>query len=107
MNDTKPAYKLRIRRRGDTAELRLLLAHPMETGARKDTVTGARIARHYIRELRIRRNGAEIFSADWNWGIAADPYLALELRKASDRDRIELEWTDDRGHVEHGIQTLS
>lgn len=86
--------------RGQPFELRTTLAHPMETGYRRDG-DGTLLPRDIARRMEVRFDGAIVFAADLHPAIAANPYVAVWLR--IDRaGTLEITWTGDRGfrHVE-------
>jgi sulfur-oxidizing protein SoxZ len=82
---------------GTAIQVKMLLRHPMETGARKHPATGKLLPRHFIQELVCSHNGTPVLTLDWGWGIAADPYLAFRIRNGKPGDRITIRWLDDRG----------
>ena len=49
--------KIRATVKGDTAEVRVLMVHPMETGQRKDA-SGALVPLHFIQEVQVLLNGS-------------------------------------------------
>ena len=49
--------KVRARIKGDVADVKVLMEHPMETGARMDADTGKPVPRHYIKEVVCKHNG--------------------------------------------------
>jgi sulfur-oxidizing protein SoxZ len=87
--------------RGETIEIRAMIAHVMETGYREG-LNGALIPRHIIKRFVCKYAGEEIFSAELFPAIAANPYLAFSTI-AVESGTITFEWTDDRG----GTQTTS
>ena len=84
--------------------VRLLIQHPMETGNRIDKLTGAKIPRHFIREIHCRYNGKRVMSGYWSWGMAVNPYLALHLASGQKGDHVRIDWTDNQG-VSDSIET--
>ena len=94
---TRRGAKIRARMKGDVADIKLLISHPMETGRRKDPETGLRVPRHFIREIHCLHNGEEVLAADWSWGIARDPYLSYQVAHAAPGEEVSIRWTDDRG----------
>jgi len=100
----KRSHKIRARIKDGAAEIKLLLQHPMETGNRKDPVTGFKIPRHFIREFRCEHNGAEVLSADWGWGVSRNPFLSFRLTDAKSGDLISATWVDNNG-VSDTIET--
>jgi sulfur-oxidizing protein SoxZ len=84
-------------RKGEILELRTMIAHPMETGHRRD-VEGQLIPRHIIHTFRCTYNSEEVFRADWHPAVAANPYL-LFYTVATESGRLRFEWVDDDGTV--------
>ena len=94
----KKDHKMRVRLKDGMAEVKLLLQHPMETGNRRDPLTGLKVPRHFIRELVCDLNGNTVLRADWSWGMARKPYLSFRIREASPGDLVRVRWSDDRGN---------
>lgn len=84
-------------KKGEVIEIKTLLAHPMETGYRRD-VHGQLVARHIIHTFICTYNGEEVFRADWHPAVAANPYLAF-YTVATASGRLRFEWIDDDGSV--------
>ena len=63
--------KVKARLSGDVAEVKSLILHPMETGARKDPDTGELVPRHHITQLTFTNNGATVMAANFIGSIAA------------------------------------
>ena len=80
---------------GDIVEIKTLISHIMETGQRKDK-DGKTIPRNIINTFTATYNGKEVFKADLQPGIAANPYIAFFL-KVTAPGEIELSWQDDAG----------
>lgn len=97
---THASHKIRARLKGQTAEVKVLIQHPMETGRRKDPATGLVVPRHFIREIHCEHNGTEVLSAVWSWGMARNPYLSYRVLDARPGDRVRVYWTDDKGLTE-------
>ena len=93
----KKTHKIRARMKDGAAQIKLLLQHPMETGNRKDPVTGIKVPRHFIREFSCLHNGTEVLSADWGWGVSRNPYLSFRIQGARPGDLIALAWVDNKG----------
>ena len=88
--------KIRATQKGDGADVRVLVLHPMETGQRKDS-NGGLVPMHFIQQLSIQHNGKTVLEAHWSQGIARNPLLGLRLKRAKTGDRISVSWTDNRG----------
>jgi sulfur-oxidizing protein SoxZ len=83
---------------GEVIEIKTLISHPMESGQRKDRKTGDLIPRKIINKFTCTFNGQEVFSADLQPAISANPYLSFFMR-CSESGTIEFTWVDDDGSV--------
>ncbi len=80
---------------GDVIEIKTLIQHHMETGHRRDDIGNA-IPRDIVNELAVTYNGVEIFRAELQPGVAANPFFAFTTT-ATETGDITFTWTDDRG----------
>ena len=90
------AMKIRATLQGDTADVRILVAHPMETGQRKDA-TGNLVPVHFIETLSVTHNGKVVMDAQWSQAISRNPFLGLRVKGAKAGDKIVVAWTDNKG----------
>lgn len=97
MATPKRVHRLRAVASDGGADVRVLIQHPMETGSRKDPVSGELIPRHFIQEIHCEHNGKEVMSAYWSWGMAINPYLAFRLTRARPGDTVRVHWLDNLG----------
>lgn len=81
--------------RGESFEVKALIAHPMETGYRPGE-NGTMLARDIVRRLVCRFAGDLVFDMTLSPAIAANPYVAFRVR-AVRAGALELEWTGDNG----------
>jgi sulfur-oxidizing protein SoxZ len=97
MADVKPRIKLDKKQvtKGDLVEVKALVSHVMETGLRKDS-SGAVIPRKIINKFVCTVGGKEVFSADFEPAISANPYIQFKFR-AQESGPVVLTWTDDDG----------
>jgi sulfur-oxidizing protein SoxZ len=102
--EVKPV-KIRGRLKGDTADIKCLMPHPMETGVRKD-LDGNLIPAHYIETVTCTHNGKVFMTADWGPSVSKDPYFGFTVAGAKDGDVIEVSWTDNLGNSSSGDLTL-
>ena len=63
-------------RKGEPFEIKALIAHPMETGFRKDAV-GDSIPRNIITGFACRYDGEEVFAWELHPGVAANPFISF------------------------------
>jgi len=82
-------------RRGEPFEVRLLVAHPMETGHRADA-QGQRVPRDIVRRVECRLDSELVFAADLHPAIAANPYIAFPLVVQAE-GTLDVSWAGDRG----------
>jgi sulfur-oxidizing protein SoxZ len=91
-------------RRGEVIEIRTLIAHPMETGHRADSL-GQVVPRRIIRRFSCKLDGQLVFSADLHPAIAANPLIAFALR-AQASGTLEFRWEGDEGFAHTQTATL-
>ena len=84
----------RTARRGEVIELRVLIAHPMETGYRPGA-DGQVLARDLIRRFTCRYDGEVVFAADLYAAVAANPYLAFTT-VATRSGTLSFTWEGDK-----------
>jgi sulfur-oxidizing protein SoxZ len=82
-------------RKGEVIEVSAIIAHPMETGFRSDSV-GKPIARHIVETFSCTYNGEQVFRAKLFPAIAANPYLVFFVSAVASGELV-FTWTDDRG----------
>lgn len=84
--------------KGEVITIKTLISHKMETGLRKDKKTGEKIPRRIINKFVVKFNGEEVFSADMDPAISANPYFQFTM-KAEESGEIEFVWHDDNGET--------
>lgn len=92
------ADQIRIRalNQGDITEIRVLMAHPMETGQRKDE-SGQNIPAHYIQTFSISHNGKALIDGQLNTSISKNPLFMFKARNIKAADKLSVAWTDSQG----------
>jgi sulfur-oxidizing protein SoxZ len=92
----KPRIKLpETAKVGEVIEIKTLISHVMETGQRKDP-EGKAIPRSIINSFAATYAGAEVFKADIQPGISANPYISFFM-KVPGPGEFEFTWLDDAG----------
>ena len=79
---------------GENVKIKTLAEHEMETGVRRDDITGVIYPRLIIQSVIAKYNGKIVFKANWFSGVSANPYLAFYIT-AKESGLIEIEWKDD------------
>ena len=102
----KPRIKLDRKevKAGDIVEVKALVSHIMETGQRKDP-QGNTIPRKILNKFTCTVNGKEVFSADFEPAVSANPYIQFKFR-ATESGPVVLTWTDDDGSTIVGEETI-
>ncbi len=81
---------------GDVIEIKTLISHVMETGQRK-TPEGKPIPRNIINTFSVKFAGNEVFKAELQPGISANPYLSFFM-KVPGPGEFEFTWIEDGGN---------
>lgn len=98
--------KIRALVKGDVADVRILMMHPMETGQRKDE-RGNLVPAHYIQTVVVTHNGNVVFNADWSQAVSRNPFLGLRVKGAKAGDNISVTWVDNKGDKRTDTTTVS
>jgi sulfur-oxidizing protein SoxZ len=98
--------KLRVRLKGNVAEVKSLMLHPMETGTRKDPDTGEPIPAHHITQLTFAHNGREVMVANCSTAVSKDPYFSFSFEGARPGDVLSVSWVDNRGDSDSNELTI-
>jgi len=89
--------KIRASMNGDTADVKCLMNHPMETGLRKDAKSGGLVPAHHITNVTATVNGKTVLDAEWGGGVSKNPYLAFKVKGANKGDKVMIKWADNKG----------
>ena len=88
--------RIRAQLKEGVTEVRVLMAHPMETGLRKDSA-GKTIPAHYINDVKATSAGRTVLSARWGQAVSQNPYLQFRFKGAKPGDTVAVTWTDNSG----------
>lgn len=99
--------KIRATMAGDSADIKVLMNHPMETGQRKDPKTGQLIPAHFINEVTATLNGKPVLEAQWSGAISKNPYLGFKVKGAKAGDKVTISWKDNKGESNSADATVS
>jgi sulfur-oxidizing protein SoxZ len=88
--------RIRAQAADGKATVRVLMAHEMETGQRKDAA-GAVIPAWYIQEVTAQLNGKTVLTAQWGPSVAKNPFLQFNVKGAKAGDKIGISWVDNKG----------
>ena len=88
--------RLRAQVKDGLTDVRVLMAHPMETGLRKDTA-GKIIPALFINDVKVTSGGKTVLTAKWGQAISQNPYLQFRFKGAKAGDKVVVTWTDNTG----------
>jgi sulfur-oxidizing protein SoxZ len=89
--------KIRAQLQGDVADVKVLMFHPMETGLRKDPVSGDLIPAHFIQRVIASLNGKIVMEAQWSMAVSKNPFVNFRIRGAKPGDKVGVAWEDNMG----------
>ena len=98
--------RIRAQAAGDKATVRVLMAHEMETGQRKDA-EGKTIPAWFIQEVTASLNGKQILAAEWGPAVSKNPFLQFTIKGAKAGDKLTVNWKDNRGETRSDEATVS
>ena len=90
--------KIRATVKGDVADVRVLMVHPMETGQRKDA-SGKLLPLHFIQEVAVRVNGKLVLEGQISQAVSRNPVFSFRLKGGAKGDKIEVSWLDNKGET--------
>jgi sulfur-oxidizing protein SoxZ len=88
--------RIRAKLEGDKTVVRVLMAHEMETGQRRDS-GGKLVPAHFIQEVTATHNGKTVLAAQWGPAVSKNPYLQFQFGGAKAGDKITISWIDNKG----------
>jgi sulfur-oxidizing protein SoxZ len=98
--------RIRAQAAGGNATVRVLMAHEMETGQRKDAA-GKIIPAWHISEVNAALNGKSVLTAEWGPAVAKNPFLQFTIKGAKAGDKVAVSWKDNRGETRSDEATVS
>jgi sulfur-oxidizing protein SoxZ len=98
--------KIRAQMQGDKVEVKVLMAHEMETGFRKDS-SGKPIPAWFIQNVTATCNGKTVLAAEWGPAVSKNPFLAFRFSGAKPGDKVTISWVDNHGDRRTDEATIS
>ena len=89
--------KIRARLVGDYTDIRVLMAHPMETGQRK--VQGKAVPAHFIENVTVKVNGKTVIEGQTSQAVSRNPVFAFRVKGGAKGDKVEIGWVDNEGET--------
>jgi sulfur-oxidizing protein SoxZ len=98
--------RIRAQASGDKATVRVLMAHEMETGQRRDSA-GALVPAWFISEVTATHNGKVVMTAEWGSAVSKNPFLQFTIKGAKAGDKVAVNWKDNKGDTRTDEATVS
>ncbi len=98
--------KIRASMNGDSADVKCLMSHPMDTGFVKSAKTGGLIPAHHITNVTATINGKVVLDAEWGGGVSKNPYLAFRVKGAKAGEKVMINWVDNTGDKNSAEATI-
>ncbi len=98
--------RIRAQVKDGLTDVRVLMAHPMETGFRKDA-TGKTIPAHFINDVKATSGGRMVLTAKWGQAISQNPYLQFRFKGAKAGDKVAVTWIDNMGDTRTDEATIA
>ena len=90
---------------GDETTVRVLMSHPMESGARKDA-SGKTIPQWFISTVTVQAQGKNVFMGEFGPAVSKDPFLNFKYKGAKG-EKVTVTWVDNRGAKRTDEATVS
>ena len=88
--------RIRAQQKGDTTEVRVLMAHIMETGQRKDSA-GNTVPAHHIQTVTATWNGKPVLAANFGPAVSQNPVMNFSFKGGAKGEKVIVTWTDNKG----------
>ena len=90
--------KMRATAQGGVTEIRVLMAHPMETGQRKGP-DGKLVPAHFIQNVTVRMNGKTVVEGQISQAVSRNPVFSFRVKGGAKGDKVEVSWIDNQGET--------
>ena len=98
--------KIRATMAGDKVVVKVLMAHEMETGQRKDSA-GKTIPAWFIQNVTATHNGKTVLSAQWGPAVSKNPFLEFRFSGGKAGEKVVVTWIDNKGDKRSDEATIS
>jgi len=98
--------KIRASLKGDVAEIRVLMSHPMENGQRKDSA-GNTIPHHFIQQIWVTVAGKAVIRGQTGIAVSRNPVFGFKVKGVKAGDEVVIKWRDNKGETREDKTTVS
>jgi sulfur-oxidizing protein SoxZ len=90
--------KIRATLKGDVADIRVMMSHPMENGNRKDNAGNA-IPAHFIQQIWVEVAGKTVIQGQTGTSVSRNPVFGFKVKGAKAGDKVIVKWKDSKGET--------
>jgi sulfur-oxidizing protein SoxZ len=98
--------KIRASMSGDKVVVKVLMAHEMEGGQRKDSA-GKTVPAWFIQNVTATHNGKTVLSAQWGPAVSKNPFLEFRFSGGKSGEKVIVTWVDNKGGTRTDEATIS
>ncbi len=98
--------KMRATAQNGVTEIRVLMAHPMETGQRKGP-DGKLVPMHFIQNVTVKVNGKTVVEGQISQAVSRNPVFSFRVKGGNKGDKVEVSWIDNKGDTNHTEATVA
>ncbi len=98
--------KMRATAQNGVTEIRVLMAHPMETGQRKGP-DGKLVPMHFIQNVTVKLNGKTVVEGQISQAVSRNPVFSFRVKGGNKGDKVEVSWLDNKGDTNHTEATVA
>ena len=91
--------------KGEHAEVKALMRHPMETGQRKDDA-GNPIPAHFITSVTASVGERMVMEAQWGAAVSQNPFVAFRVKDVKPGDEVVVRYVDNNGETGEGSTAI-
>ena len=88
--------RIRAQAQGDKTTVRVLVAHEMESGQRKDAA-GKVVPAWFIQSINATWKGKTVMSAQWGTAVSKNPFIQFSFNGGKAGEKIVVSWVDNHG----------
>ena len=98
--------RIRANNKDGVTEVRVLMSHPMESGARKDA-SGAIVPAKFITDLEATHGGKNVLKAMFSGAVSQNPFLSFKFKGGAKGEKVTVKWVDNKGDTRTDEATIA
>ena len=98
--------RIRAQAQGDKTTVRVLVAHEMESGQRKDAA-GKVVPAWFIQSINATWKGKTVMSAQWGTAVSKNPFIQFSFNGGKAGEKIVVSWIDNHGDKRSDEATIA